>query len=116
MQQIAPDKALSPEKELSQDEDFMKMDIEELIQLNQGEDIEIEFYCNGKKIELNTSFYEIIKESEDPLLDGRKKPKAEAPKNASDHIREVLTNLHGSGEFNLPNYHTIYFIINQKKS
>ena len=92
----------------------MKMDIEELIQLNQGEDIEIEFYCNGKKLELNTSFYEIIKETEDPSAPPL--TKAKAPKNATDHIREVLQNLQNSGEgFNLPNYHTIYFIINQKK-
>lgn len=92
----------------------MKMDIEELIQLNQGEDIEIEFYCNGKKLELNTSFYEIIKDREDPTV--APTTKAKSAKNANDHIREVLQNLQNSGEgFSLPNYHTIYFIINQKK-
>lgn len=114
MQQIAPDKAISHTSEQSLDEDFMKMDIEELIQLNQGEDIEIEFYCNGKKLELNTSFYEIIKDREDPTV--APTTKAKSAKNANDHIREVLQNLQNSGEgFSLPNYHTIYFIINQKK-
>lgn len=92
MQQIAPDKAFSlSHTNKSQDEDFMKMDIEELIQLNQGEDIEIEFYCNGKKLELNTSFYEIIKDREDPNLKSEiKKPVSKQPKNPTDHIREVL--------------------------
>ena len=94
MQQIAPDKALSISQSEGADEDFMKFNIEELIQMNQGEDIDIEFYSNGKRLELNTSFYEIIKETEDPLLRDDRNRK---PKNASDHIREVLANLNGSG-------------------
>jgi len=34
--------------------------------MNQGADIEIEFYFNGKRLDVNTSFYEITKDSEDP--------------------------------------------------
>lgn len=65
----------------------MKLDIEELIQINQGADIEVEFYFNGKRLDLNTSFFEIIKEAEDPLLreEGKNKPKS-----AAEHIRDVL--------------------------
>jgi len=64
--------------------------------MNQGEDIDIEFYSNGKRLDLNTSFYEIIKETEDPLL-REDRNRANKPKNAADHIREVLSNLNGSG-------------------
>lgn len=114
MQQIAPDKALVLEAGQSQDEDFMKLDIDELIRMNQGEDIDIEFYFNGKRLELNTSFYEIIKAAEDPLLDLGADKKLK-PKNAADHIREVLANLSGGGQgFSLPNYHTIHFLIKDK--
>lgn len=45
----------------------MTLDIEELIQMNQGEDIEIEFYFKGQRLDFNTSFYEITKDYEDPL-------------------------------------------------
>lgn len=111
MQQIAPDKALSISQNESVEEDFMKFNIEELIAMNQGEDIDIEFYFNGKRLELNTSFYEITKDTEDPLLN----KSSGKPKNAADHIRDVLSNLNGSGNgFSLPNYHTIYFVIKDK--
>ena len=90
MQQIAPEKAINLQaNETGEDEDFMKLDIEELIQINQGADIDIEFYFNGKRLDLNTSFYEIIKEAEDPLLREEGKNKA---KSAADHIRDVLAN------------------------
>jgi hypothetical protein len=98
----------------SQDEDYMKLDIEELIRMNQGEDIDIEFYFNGKRLELNTSFYEIIKQAEDPLMNSGSDKKSK-PKNSADHIREVLANLNGGGQgFSLPNYHTIHFLIKEK--
>lgn len=90
MQQIAPEKAINLQaNETGEDEDFMKLDIEELIQINQGADIDVEFYFNGKRLDLNTSFYEIIKEAEDPLLREEGKNKA---KSAADHIRDVLAN------------------------
>ena len=31
--------------------------------MNNGDDVEIEFYCNGKRIELNTSVYELVQEN-----------------------------------------------------
>lgn len=109
MQQIAADKAINlvHQGESDKDEDFMKLSIEELIKMNQGEDIDVEFYFNGKRIELNTSFFEIIKD-EDQVKGGKAKATA-------DHIRDVLANLQNSGQgFALPNYHTIYFLIKDK--
>lgn len=48
------------------------------------------------------------------LQDKNMKGKSKA-KSAADHIREVLTNMSGSGQgFSLPNYHTIYFLIKDK--
>ena len=45
------------------DSEFEKeADLDELIRQNNGQDIEIEFYCNGKRIELNNSIYELIQE------------------------------------------------------
>ena len=89
----------------------MKLDIEELIQMNQGADIDVEFYFNGKRLDLNMSFYEIIRQADDPLLaEDERKPKA---KSAADHIREVLASS-GQG-FSLPNYHTIHFLIKDRQ-
>lgn len=41
------------------EENFMKQDIEELIRENNGQDIEIEFYHEQKKLALTTSLFEI---------------------------------------------------------
>ena len=50
-------------KETTAGNTHLDVDIEELVRQNNGEDIEIEFYCNGKKIDLNTSIYELVKDS-----------------------------------------------------
>ena len=79
--------------------------------MNQGSDIDIEFYFNGKRLDLNTSFYEITKESDDPLL--REEGRRPKNKSAAEHIREVLAST-GQG-FSLPNYHTIHFLIKDRQ-
>jgi hypothetical protein len=69
-------KAIEREKELQakisqvgvtavseQTKEVMALDLEELIK-EQGEDIEFEFYYEGKKINLHQTIYEIIKDSE----------------------------------------------------
>ena len=43
----------------------MEGELEELIRQNNGEDIEIEFYCLGKKIELNTSVFELFQQNKE---------------------------------------------------
>ena len=70
------EKALEREKDLrakisqveatavsEQTKELMTQDLEELIK-EQGEDIEFEFYYEGKKINLHQTIYEIIKDSE----------------------------------------------------
>jgi len=79
--------------------------------MNHGSDIEIEFYFNGKLIDVNTSFYEITKDSEDLSL--RDESNRTKTKSVADHIRDLLTST-GSG-FGLPNYHTIYFLIKDRQ-
>lgn len=79
--------------------------------MNQGADIEIEFYFNGKRLDVNTSFYEITKDSEDPKL--REEGRRPKTKSVADHIRDVLTST-GQG-FSLPNYHTIHFLIKDRQ-
>ena len=46
-----------------QTKELMAQDLEELIK-EQGEDIEYEFYYEGKLINLHQTIYEIIKDSE----------------------------------------------------
>ena len=50
-------------KETTSSNKIVEGELEELIKQNNGEDIEIEFYCLGKKIELNTSVFELVQQS-----------------------------------------------------
>ena len=114
MQQIEPGKTISAKDNETKDEDYMKTNIEDLIELNNGEDIEIQFFCNGERLELNKSFYEIIKSIE---ADGASKKQAADPssKSAADHIRDVIQSMSSGYSMALPNYHTIYFLIVDKR-
>ena len=52
-------------KETTSGNNIMEGELEELIRQNNGEDIEIEFYCLGKKIELNTSVFELFQQNKE---------------------------------------------------
>lgn len=49
---------------VEQTDELLQEDLEELIK-QQGEDIDFEFYFNGKKIQPNQTVFEILKEQED---------------------------------------------------
>jgi len=78
--------------ELKDEENYMKFDLEELIRDNNGEDIDIEFYHNGKPIELNTSIYEIVKSDEPakPSPFGKPLPKGTSP---GQHFRDLMSSI-----------------------
>jgi hypothetical protein len=92
-------------KDSSAGNSFQDVNIEELIRQNNGEDIDIEFHCNGRRIELNTSVYELVEENKaekakqkEQLVFGGLPPKLKKgeepdPKNPASIFRSLMATL-----------------------
>eukprot|EP00352_Strombidinopsis_acuminata_P000801 CAMPEP_0176347854 /NCGR_PEP_ID=MMETSP0126-20121128/7407_1 /TAXON_ID=141414 ORGANISM="Strombidinopsis acuminatum, Strain SPMC142" /NCGR_SAMPLE_ID=MMETSP0126 /ASSEMBLY_ACC=CAM_ASM_000229 /LENGTH=56 /DNA_ID=CAMNT_0017696313 /DNA_START=4020 /DNA_END=4190 /DNA_ORIENTATION=- len=52
---------------MTTEEELIKQDLEELIQANNGEDIEFEFYYQGRLLDTKTSLYEICNQDKKGL-------------------------------------------------
>lgn len=83
----------------------MDVNIDDLIQANNGEDIEIEFYYNGKKLLLNTSIYEIVNSPDE---------KVKKEEGFMGSVKDLFSKLSGEGGLILPGARTIYYTIRDK--